>query len=164
MTDLRIQMSYTVTNTVSRSQELDEANTVKVVTLMLELVAQCGSIYGPLRESGHHQKDLSNATNKFETIWREVIRALRMMCGHSEMVCSVLDRHPNKDLFAKSLIDIAMYCHRDDDKMQLLMDTLVVIGDLTASESFAERTFFVDFDYFSCLRTILNSPALGKVP
>lgn len=56
-----------------------------------------------------------------------------------------------------------MFCHTDEDKMQLLMDTLVVIGDLTASESFSERTFFVDFDLFTSLRTILNSPALGKV-
>ena len=43
------------------------------------------------------------------------------------------------------------------------MDTLVVIGDLTASESFSEETFFVQNDLFKILKSVLSSPIIAKI-
>ena len=43
------------------------------------------------------------------------------------------------------------------------MDTLVVIGDLTASEGFKETTFFVENNLFSVLKTCLDSAAISSL-
>lgn len=43
------------------------------------------------------------------------------------------------------------------------MDTLVVIGDLTASESFSEETLFVQNDLFKILKSVLNSKIIAKI-
>ena len=43
------------------------------------------------------------------------------------------------------------------------MDTLVVIGDLTASESFPEGAFFVDNNLFSVLRNALESASISAL-
>jgi len=43
------------------------------------------------------------------------------------------------------------------------MDVLILIGDLTASDNFSERTFYTENDFFTTLKTILGSPALGMV-
>lgn len=43
------------------------------------------------------------------------------------------------------------------------MDTLVVIGDLTASEGFNETTFFVENNLFSILKTCLDSAAISSL-
>ena len=43
------------------------------------------------------------------------------------------------------------------------MDTLIVIGDLVASESFMEKAFFVDNNLFKVLLTALNSKAIGLI-
>jgi len=47
--------------------------------------------------------------------------------------------------------------------MPLLMDVLILIGDLTASESFSERTFYIENDFFTTLKNILGFASLGKV-
>ena len=97
-------------------------------------------------------------------IWKEVVGSLRMMSGQNEKVCGALDQHPRKAQFAKTLIEVAQYCTRnDDDTMPLLMDVLILIGDLTASDNFSERTFYTENDFFTTLKTILGSPALGMV-
>ena len=54
----------------------------------------------------------------------------------------MLEANQNKVDFAKSLGTIADVCTKGRELLPLLMDTLVVIGDLTASESFSEETFF----------------------
>ena len=59
-------------------------------------------------------------------------------------MCSTLDKDPSREAFARSLIAIVEYCITvEKDLLGLLMDTLVIIGDLTASESFTESSIFV---------------------
>ena len=43
------------------------------------------------------------------------------------------------------------------------MDTLVVIGDLTASESFTESSFFVQNDLYKILKNVLASSVISKI-
>ena len=43
------------------------------------------------------------------------------------------------------------------------MDTLVVIGDLTASESFSEAILFVQNDLFKVMKSVLTSPVINKI-
>ena len=43
------------------------------------------------------------------------------------------------------------------------MDTLVVIGDLTASELFKESLLFVDYDMYGVLMRVLNSPVVDQI-
>ena len=88
---------------------------------------------------------------------------LRMICGSSELVCAALNKHPDRKDFAKSLISIVEYCVivGRQDNLQLLMDTLIVIGDLTASERFSESAFFVDNNMFSVIKTALTSKTIG---
>lgn len=65
--------------------------------------------------------------------------------------------------FAKSLGTVAEVCTRDSELLPLLMDTLVVIGDLTASQCFTESSFFADNDMFKVLKTVMASPAIAKI-
>ena len=44
--------------------------------------------------------------------------------------------------------------------LTLLMDTIVVIGDLTASESFSESAFCVENDLFKTLMQVIRSPTI----
>ena len=86
-----------------------------------------------------------------------------MICGSSELVCAALNKHPDRKDFAKSLISIVEYCIviGRQDNLQLLMDTLIVIGDLTASERFSESAFFVDNNMFSVIKTAITSKTIG---
>ena len=68
--------------------------------------------------------------------------------------------------FAKSLISIADYCvvfGSIKELIPLLMDTFVVIGDLTASEGFPESAFFVENNLFSLLKNSLESNAISSL-
>ena len=159
MTDLRIQLGYIVKHVVSRGTELDDANLGKVVTLVLQLLVQSSAVY---KHSHHLNASPKQALlEKLLVIWRSAIGALRLICGKSESACSVLDHHPDKISFAASLIQIAEHCLRDTDLVELLMDTLVVCGDLTASGSFSEATFFVANGLFATLDTVLTSPVIA---
>lgn len=90
-----------------------------------------------------------------------------MICGRSELACAVLSKNPSRNEFAKSLISITEYCvicgNKDKDLVPLMMDTLVVIGDLTASENFHEAIFFVDNNLFAVLRNALDSPSISSI-
>ena len=79
------------------------------------------------------------------------------------MACSELNKNAAKVNFAKSLGVIAEVCSQDSEFLSLLMDVLVVIGDLTASESFTESAFFVQNDLYSVLNNILASPIIAKI-
>ena len=100
-------------------------------------------------------------------IWHSVMSSLRMICGRSELACAVLNKNPNRHDFAKSLISIGDYCvalgHRDKELIPLLMDTLVVLGDLTASDNFQESVLFVDNNLFNMLRNALDSAAISSL-
>ena len=43
------------------------------------------------------------------------------------------------------------------------MDTLIVIGDLTASENFSEAAFVVHNNLFRVLHMVLTCPAIAKI-
>ena len=100
-------------------------------------------------------------------IWLSVMSSLRMICGQSELACAVLNKNPYRQDFAKSLISIADFCviygHRDKELVPLLMDTLVVLGDLTASDSFQEIVLFIDNNLFSVLKNALESATISSL-
>ena len=56
-----------------------------------------------------------------------------------------------------------MFGHRDKELVPLLMDTLIVLGDLTASNSFEEVVLFVDNNLFKVLKNALESAAISSL-
>ena len=162
MADLRIQLAYIGKHTLCRMQELDAVNLGKVVTLLLEVIVQSNAQVFSVTAKERHAM-----VNKLKVIWHSIMSSLRMICGQSELACTVLNKNSNRPDFAKSLISIAEYCQvygpTNKELIPLLMDTLVVIGDLTASEGFKETTFFVENNLFSILKTCLDSPAISSL-
>ena len=130
LNDLRVYMSSIVNHLISRRKELDEENTEKVVTLMLELLVHSSDGTQLTHENKIFQ---FNVPPKLNQIWRESISAFSRLCGKSDSVCSILNANENRSLFIKCLIGVATICHRDPERMQLLLDSLIVLGDLTAS-------------------------------
>ena len=65
------------------------------------------------------------------------------------------------------MISIADYCvvfgHRDKELVPLLMDTLVVLGDLTASDSFKEIVLYADNNLFAVLTNALESATISSL-
>ena len=88
-----------------------------------------------------------------------------MMISKNELACEILERSQERNRFAKSLILIIDHCITKDDKelLPLLMDSLVVLGDLVASEYFNESLLFIEYDLYSILRRVLNSHIVGSI-
>ena len=87
------------------------------------------------------------------------------MISKNELACEILERSQERNRFAKSLILIIDHCITKDDKelLPLLMDSLVVLGDLVASEYFNESLLFIEYDLYSILRRVLNSNIVGSI-
>ena len=143
-------------------RELDAANLGKAVTLLLEVIVQSNAQIPNV--SAHERQQM---VNNLKHIWVSITGSLRMICGQSELACAVLNKSPSRQDFAKSLISIAEYCvafgHRDKELVPLLMDTLVVLGDLTASDSFKESVLFADNNLFSVLTNALESATISSL-
>ena len=79
----------------------------------------------------------------------------------------MLHEHQKRDQFSRCLVEVAEFClngvKKDKERKQLLMDIMVLIGDLTASDSFTESSIFVNNDGFNLLYKVLESPHLRTV-
>lgn len=107
---------------------------------------------------------------KHVLIQRSAMYALRMISSKSEYACQVLDKDQARSKFASSLISIAQHCCSqklpwapEAVLLSLLMDTLVVLGDLVASEYFTESVLFVENDFYRVLYQVLQSALIEKI-